>query len=147
MLISRFDCTSLKNKQHKAVAYAAVVLLQGEDICMALQTHINDIMMKRLTAHKSGATATAAGSTPTPAVDAAGRGPQYDSHISTMQTKLDATMNRSELFIPQGRNHQYYHHKSGPRNTASSLHAFQRSFSTHYVQLHAWYLFRRWAKI
>ena len=23
------------------------MLVQGEDICMALQTHINDIMMKR----------------------------------------------------------------------------------------------------
>lgn len=74
--------------------------MQGEDICMALQTHINDIMMKRLTAHKSGATA--GNGTPAPATDTAGRGPQYDSHITTMQTKLDATMNRSGLFHPTG---------------------------------------------
>lgn len=31
--------------------------LQGEDICMALQTHINDIMMKRYSKARFGTTA------------------------------------------------------------------------------------------
>ena len=32
---------------HTTCALSVLVLVQGEDICMALQTHINDIMMKR----------------------------------------------------------------------------------------------------
>lgn len=66
---------------------------------MALQTHINDIMMKRLTAQKAQAAGTA-GSAPAaaPATSEAsqggGRGPQYEAHISSMQSKLDSANNR-----------------------------------------------------
>lgn len=56
---------------------------QGEDICMALQTHINDIMMKRYS--KVAASAKEGG-------DGAGEanfGPKYQAHIAEMQRQLD----------------------------------------------------------
>ncbi len=63
---------------------------------MALQTHINDIMMKRLTKAKatiaadSSAGAAATGGAPADG----GYGPRYEAHISEMQAKLDAANNR-----------------------------------------------------
>jgi hypothetical protein len=73
--------------------------MQGEDICMALQTHINDIMMKRLTKAKaamvtagSADAATSQGAS-APTSDG-GYGPRYEAHISEMQAKLDTANNR-----------------------------------------------------
>ena len=55
---------------------------QGEDICMALQTHINDIMMKRYSkvAEKAGE-----GGLPTDAAF----GPKYQAHVAELQRQLD----------------------------------------------------------
>lgn len=55
---------------------------QGEDICMALQTHINDIMMKRYSRAKaaSGEDASAAGPD---------FGPKYQAHVAELQRQLD----------------------------------------------------------
>ena len=60
---------------------------QGEDICMALQTHINDIMMKRYSKAQA-----AAGTEPSEAADApteANFGPKYQAHIGELQRQLD----------------------------------------------------------
>ena len=65
---------------------------------MALQTHINDIMMKRLTKAKAAmvtagsADAAASQGASAPAGDG-GYGPRYEAHISEMQAKLDAANN------------------------------------------------------
>lgn len=55
---------------------------QGEDICMALQTHINDIMMKRYSkvAERAGE-----GGVPTDAAF----GPKYQAHVAELQRQLD----------------------------------------------------------
>ncbi|KAL4451514.1 hypothetical protein ABPG75_007176 [Micractinium tetrahymenae] len=59
---------------------------QGEDICMALQTHINDIMMKRYSkakaAQEGGADLAAAGG-------GGDFGPKYQAHVGELQRQLD----------------------------------------------------------
>lgn len=69
---------------------------------MALQTHINDIMMKRLTKAKA-AMAADGGAAAAPQGGAAaagdgGYGPRYEAHISEMQAKLDAANNKWATF-------------------------------------------------
>ncbi|KAK9868430.1 hypothetical protein WJX84_002910 [Apatococcus fuscideae] len=51
---------------------------QGEDICMALQTHINDIMMKRYSKAKAAQDG-----------KAGQIGPQYEQRVAEMQKQLD----------------------------------------------------------
>lgn len=58
---------------------------QGEDICMALQTHINDIMMKRY----SKAQAAAGDAQPAAAGGDANFGPKYQAHVAELQRQLD----------------------------------------------------------
>ncbi len=59
---------------------------QGEDICMALQTHINDIMMKRYSKAQAASGNEADGSEgPTEA----NFGPKYQAHIGELQRQLD----------------------------------------------------------
>lgn len=60
---------------------------QGEDICMALQTHINDIMMKRY----SKAKAAQEGGEDIAAVAIGGGdpGPKYQAHVAELQRQLD----------------------------------------------------------
>lgn len=55
---------------------------QGEDICMALQTHINDVMMKRYTKAKASQ-----GDDSAPG--GADFGPKYQAHVSELQRQLD----------------------------------------------------------
>lgn len=55
---------------------------QGEDICTALQTHINDIMMKRY--NKAKQTGAADRELPQ-----ANFGPKYEQHVSSMQKSLE----------------------------------------------------------
>lgn len=71
---------------------------QGEDICLALQTHINDIMMKRYSKSKAQATHPAAAAQATseqaaPAEargkEAAHTGPKHEKHANQMQKTLD----------------------------------------------------------
>lgn len=68
---------------------------QGEDICMALQTHINDIMMKRYAKTKgpgdSGKNSPAA-SLPS----AAAFGAKYEEHMGEIQVKLEAATTQLE---------------------------------------------------
>ncbi|GMH43362.1 hypothetical protein BSKO_11284 [Bryopsis sp. KO-2023] len=63
---------------------------QGEDICMALQTHISDIMMKRYSKAKqlsmSDRRPSNVGGLPT-----ANFGPKYEQHMKQMQKKLADT--------------------------------------------------------
>lgn len=61
---------------------------QGEDICMALQTHINDIMMKRYSRAKamSGADTKNGQS---PSLPQANFGPKYEQHMAQMQKQLE----------------------------------------------------------
>lgn len=64
---------------------------QGEDICMALQTHINDIMMKRY----SKAQAAAGPDGEVPAVPSGGDanfGPKYQAHVGELQRQLDEAL-------------------------------------------------------
>ncbi|CAD7699890.1 unnamed protein product [Ostreobium quekettii] len=64
---------------------------QGEDICLALQTHINDIMMKRYS--KAKAMAAAEGKQV-----ARDSGPKYEKHVNQMQKMLeDSTKQIEEL--------------------------------------------------
>lgn len=60
---------------------------QGEDICMALQTHINDIMMKRY----SKAKAAQDGGVDIGAAPGGGGdfGPKYQAHVGELQRQLD----------------------------------------------------------
>ncbi len=58
---------------------------QGEEICMALQTHINDIMMKRYS--KAQAATGEEGETDGPSQ--ANFGPKYQAHIGELQRQLD----------------------------------------------------------
>lgn len=55
---------------------------QGEDICTALQTHINDIMMKRYSKAKQ----TSNGDRSLPQ---ANFGPKYEQHVSAIQKSLE----------------------------------------------------------
>jgi hypothetical protein len=57
---------------------------QGEDICTALQTHINDIMMKRYSKAKQ----TSNGDRSLPQ---ANFGPKYEQHVSSIQKALEET--------------------------------------------------------
>ncbi|CAD7703005.1 unnamed protein product [Ostreobium quekettii] len=66
---------------------------QGEDICMALQTHINDIMMKRYAKAKAMAVAEARSSTVLPT---ANFGAKYEQHISQMQKMLNDSQAKVE---------------------------------------------------
>ncbi|KAK9831534.1 hypothetical protein WJX81_006588 [Elliptochloris bilobata] len=74
---------------------------QGEDICMALQTHINDIMMKRYSKAKqmAGGEGTAHSGTDAPA---ANFGPKYEAHLADLHKQLEeatqtiAAMKRNE---------------------------------------------------
>ena len=59
---------------------------QGEDICMALQTHINDIMMKRYSKAQA-ASGKDAGDAEAPSE--ANFGPKYQAHIGELQRQLD----------------------------------------------------------
>ena len=61
---------------------------QGEDICMALQTHINDIMMKRYSKAQA-ASGDGAGSGDPDAPAEANFGPKYQAHIGELQRQLD----------------------------------------------------------
>ena len=74
---------------------------QGEDICLALQTHINDIMMKRYSKSKAAATAVPATDSQPQAqateshsaadAQAAGArtGPKHEKHANQMQKTLE----------------------------------------------------------
>eukprot|EP00873_Tetraselmis_striata_P004861 jgi/Tetstr1/425125/TSEL_015587.t1 len=68
---------------------------QGEDICMALQTHINDIMMKRYS--KAKATAAAEGKAPgKDGLPQANFGPKYEAHVSQIQKMLEEANKRCD---------------------------------------------------
>jgi len=78
---------------------------QGEDICMALQTHINDIMMKRYS--KAKAMAQGDGKAGTGMGSGGGQdtnlglsqpnfGAKYDQHVSSLQTALEEAKARVE---------------------------------------------------
>jgi hypothetical protein len=57
---------------------------QGEDICTALQTHINDIMMKRYSKAKQNSNGDRA-------LPQANFGPKYEQHVNTIQKTLEET--------------------------------------------------------
>lgn len=57
---------------------------QGEDICTALQTHINDIMMKRYSKAKQSTNGDRA-------LPQANFGPKYEQHVNTIQKALEET--------------------------------------------------------
>ena len=60
---------------------------QGEEVCMALQTHINDIMMRRYSRAKA---AEEDGSGGAGGPDGgAGFGPKYQAHVAELQRRLD----------------------------------------------------------
>ncbi|PSC75171.1 kinesin-like calmodulin-binding isoform X1 [Micractinium conductrix] len=59
---------------------------QGEDICMALQTHINDIMMKRYSKAKA---AQEGGADISAAPSGGDFGPKYQQHVGELQRQLD----------------------------------------------------------
>lgn len=63
---------------------------QGDDICMALQTHISDIMMKRYVKAKDHRRANNAG------LAQANFGPKYDQHLKQMQKSVEEAVHRIE---------------------------------------------------
>jgi len=77
---------------------------QGEDICLALQTHINDIMMKRYSKSKAAASHSAAGGQTEPAAVPESRsskatahtGPRHEKHANQMQKTLDEKLRMIE---------------------------------------------------
>eukprot|EP00884_Botryococcus_braunii_P012518 jgi/Botrbrau1/21267/Bobra.39_2s0057.2 len=76
---------------------------QGEDICMALQTHINDIMMKRYSKakgmHRSEGkkeNPSNSGAPDTPQVAVVNFGPKYELHMAEKQKQLDTATNLVE---------------------------------------------------
>jgi len=74
---------------------------QGEDICMALQTHINDIMMKRYSKAKAMAAAEGKGGssqTSAAALPQANFGPKYEAHVGQIQKMLEEANKRVEEF-------------------------------------------------
>ena len=68
---------------------------QGEDICTALQTHINDIMMKRYSKAKQSSNADRA-------LPQANFGPKYEQHVSSIQKSLEA-VSYTHLTLPTKR--------------------------------------------
>ena len=74
---------------------------QGEDICMALQTHINDIMMKRYSKAKAMAAAEGKGgqgAQPGGALPQANFGPKYEAHVGQIQKMLEEANKRVDEF-------------------------------------------------
>ncbi|MEW5314403.1 MAG: hypothetical protein WDW38_005908 [Sanguina aurantia] len=75
---------------------------QGEDICMALQTHINDIMMKRYSKAKAAAPDGKAGPGAGPGpvgglgLSQGNFGPKYEQHVATLQTELEEAKRKIE---------------------------------------------------
>jgi hypothetical protein len=57
---------------------------QGEDICTALQTHINDIMMKRYSKAKQSNSGDRS-------LPQANFGPKYEQHVNSIQKTLEET--------------------------------------------------------
>uniref|UniRef100_A0A061QQX7 Kinesin-like calmodulin binding protein n=1 Tax=Tetraselmis sp. GSL018 TaxID=582737 RepID=A0A061QQX7_9CHLO len=70
---------------------------QGEDICMALQTHINDIMMKRYSKAKAMAAAEGKGQQQGP-LSQANFGPKYEAHVGQIQKMLEEANKRVEEY-------------------------------------------------
>lgn len=69
---------------------------QGEDICMAVQTHINDIMMKR---YSKAAAAVGEGGEGGGDGDGGGEanfGPKYQAHVAELQRQLDEAREQLE---------------------------------------------------
>ncbi|GAX81265.1 hypothetical protein CEUSTIGMA_g8697.t1 [Chlamydomonas eustigma] len=72
---------------------------QGEDICMALQTHINDIMMKRYSKAKAmtqGDGKSSSAQDGSLGLTQPNFGAKYEQHISQLQTALEEAQNRVE---------------------------------------------------
>ncbi|PNW82236.1 hypothetical protein CHLRE_06g278125v5 [Chlamydomonas reinhardtii] len=61
---------------------------QGEDICMALQTHINDIMMKRYSKAKASAN-NEKGQQQQLGLSQGNFGPKYEQHVAQLQQELE----------------------------------------------------------
>ena len=82
---------------------------QGEDICTALQTHINDIMMKRYSKAKQSNSADRS-------LPQANFGPKYEQHVSSIQKSLedakqklaDVEKSEQQLLYDRVRCHRYY---------------------------------------
>ena len=68
----------------------------GEDICLALQTHINDVMMKRYARAKAAAAIGGGGGDVAPPDDGGAAahtvsfGPKYEAHVAELQRQVDA---------------------------------------------------------
>ena len=68
----------------------------GEDICLALQTHINDVMMKRYARAKAAAAIGGGGGGDGAQDDGAASshtvsfGPKYEAHVAELQRQVDA---------------------------------------------------------
>jgi len=69
---------------------------QGEDICMALQTHINDIMMKGYSKAKAMAAAEGKGGAGKEGLPQANFGPKYEAHVSQIQKMLEEANKRAD---------------------------------------------------
>lgn len=71
---------------------------QGEDICMALQTHINDIMMKRYSKAKALAQADGKPGSSSAGVGLAQAnfGPKYEQHVAQLQKLLEEANKKAE---------------------------------------------------
>ncbi|GLC77793.1 hypothetical protein PLESTB_000955500 [Pleodorina starrii] len=72
---------------------------QGEDICMALQTHINDIMMKRYS--KAKASASAEKAQQQLGLSQGNFGPKYEAHVAQLQQELEELRKKIQIMQRQ----------------------------------------------
>ena len=75
---------------------------QGEDICMALQTHISDIMMKRYAKAKDNRR-----SSHTAAIAQPNFGAKYDQHLSKKKLEVEEAQRQVEELEQKGRDADY----------------------------------------
>ncbi|KAG2501877.1 hypothetical protein HYH03_000375 [Edaphochlamys debaryana] len=73
---------------------------QGEDICMALQTHINDIMMKRYSKAKASSTHDKGGQQQL-GLSQGNFGPKYEAHVAQLQQELEDLRKKIQLMQRQ----------------------------------------------
>uniref|UniRef100_A0A7S0Y9G8 Kinesin motor domain-containing protein n=1 Tax=Polytomella parva TaxID=51329 RepID=A0A7S0Y9G8_9CHLO len=85
---------------------------QGEDICMALQTHINDIMMKRYSKAKQMPDANKGSSSNANAHNQVGLsqpnfGPKYEQHVASLQQELEELKKKQDALARQEQELRY----------------------------------------
>jgi hypothetical protein len=99
---------------------------QGEDICTALQTHINDIMMKRYSKAKQSSNADRS-------LPQANFGPKYEQHVSSIQKSLEET--KEKLADAEKTEQQLQYAMVGATSVVFDHNTLQSHFHTRFFNL------------